>query len=144
MNNAYWYLNNRKISFTTHATERVVERFKALSIVFPCDEDYIELAISGIEQVLNNPFMSRYLNNLISCSKHDNEDILVYDEVNKVVYAFVVKPRQNGRIVVKTMGTKRDMEEWIYSIYSHKKQKICWIYDGVFKFSTSNGNVTWY
>ena len=133
-------INNREISFTAHAKERAIERFKSLSIVFPNDEDYIDLAISGIEQVLINPFMNKYLENLTLNSKRYNEDVLVYDEVNKMVYALAIKPYQNGRIVVKTVGTELDDSEWLYH---DKYQRLCWIYKDVFKFSTINGNVTW-
>lgn len=135
------YINGYRVSLTTHATRRIVERFKALCIAFPTDDEYIDLALSGIEQVINNPFMDKYLYNLICNSKHDDEDVLVYDEVNKVVYALVVKPYQNGRIVVKTMGTEHNDSEWLYA---NKYQRICWIYKDVFKFSTLNGNVTWF
>jgi len=139
MNNST-YINGYRVSLTTHAKERIIERFKALSIAFPTDEEYIDLAISGIEQIINNPFMDKYLYNLISNSKHNDENVLVYDEVNKVVYALVVKPYQNGRIVVKTMGTEHDIE-WLYA---DRFQRLCWIYKDVFKFSTLNGNVTWF
>lgn len=140
MSNAVVYINKRKVSFTTHAIERVIKRFKALSIVFPDDEGYIDLAIYGLEQILNNPFMDKYLCNLVSNSRHYNENLLVYDEVNKMVYALVVKPYQRGRIIVKTIGTKHDTE-WLYC---NKYQRICWVYKDVFKFSTSSGNVTWF
>lgn len=134
------YINKYKVSLTTHATKRAIERFKGLSIMFPSDDEYIDLAIGGLEQVLNNPFMDKYLYNLVANSKRHNENVLVYDEVNKMVYALVVKPYQRGRIVVKTIGTEYDTE-WLYD---DKYQRLCWIYKDVFKFSTVNGNVTWY
>lgn len=137
--NTYGYIRGRKVSFTTHATERAIERFKSLSIVFPNDEGYIDLAWSGIEQVLNNPFMDKYLYNLTCRSHNGKEDILVYDTINKIVYAFTIVPHQRGRIIVKTIGTMHE-DEWLYN----KVQRICWIYKDVFKFSTLNGNVTWY
>lgn len=141
MNNVITCINGHKVCLTTHATERIIERFKALSIVFPDNEGYIDLALGGIEQVLKNPFMDKYLYNLVSKSKYRNEHVLVYDEVNKMIYALVVKPHEKGRIVVKTIGTEHNNTEWIYR---NKSQRLCWIYKDVFKFSTVNGNVTWY
>ena len=89
---------------------------------------------------MQNPFMDRYLSNLTLNSRRKNENILVYDEVNKMVYALSVKPYQDGRIVVKTIGTEHD-DEWLYQ---DKYQRLCWIYKDAFKFSTINGNVSWY
>jgi hypothetical protein len=107
--------------------------------VFNKDEDYIGLTKSGVEQILKNPFMDKYLNNLYH-SRRRNEDVLVYDKVNKMVYALAVKPYEN-RIVIKTIGTEIDDTEWLYG---NKYQRLCWIYEDTFKFSTVNGNVTWF
>lgn len=133
-----WYISGHYVSLTNHAIERATERFKSLSIVFPDDNGYLELTRRAIQQVLDNPFMDRYLSNLYN-SKHSNENVLVYDKVNKMVYALAVKPYQS-RIVVKTIGTELDNTEWLYD---NRHQRLCWIYKDVFKFSTSNGNVTW-
>jgi len=139
--NYFAYVNGHKVSFTNHATERAIERFKSLSIVYPSNDKYVDLAMGGVEYVLNNRFMDKYLKNLVSNSRNHDENVLVYDEVHKMVYALVVKPYQNGRIVVKTIGTELNDMEWLYD---NKFQRLCWIYEDVFKFSTSNGNVTWY
>lgn len=135
-----YYINGHTVSLTTHAIERAIERFKSLSIAFPDDAGYIDLAMKAIEQVLENPFMDRYLCNLFANSERDNVDVLVYDKVNKMVYAFAVKPYKN-RIVVKTIGTEIDNTEWLYD---NKYQRLCWIHKDVFRFSTANGNVVWY
>lgn len=139
--NYYAYVNGHKVSFTNHATERAIERFKDLSIVFSDNDKYVDLAMSGIEYVLNNRFMKRYMDNLVCYSRNHDENVLVYDEVHKMVYALVVKPYERGRIVVKTIGTELNDMEWLYD---NKFQRLCWIYPDVFKFSTVNGNVTWY
>lgn len=132
-------MNNYRVSFTRHSMERAIERFKALSIMLPTDEQYMELALDGVRHMLDNPFMDKYIQNLMLYSHHENNNVLVYDEVNKMIYALAVKPYES-RIVVKTIGTKHDTE-WLYD---NKYQRLCWIYPETFKFSTSSGNVTWY
>ena len=105
-------INGYSVGVTDHAVSRIVERFKALSISFPDEECYIDLGICGLEQVLANPFMDKYIHNLMMYNNHENVDVLVYDTLNKMVYAFSVKPFKN-HIVLKTVGTERGSEGWL-------------------------------
>jgi hypothetical protein len=128
------------IWLSKHAEERAVERFKALHIVCDDDKGYIDLALSAVNIAVNNRFMEKYLRNMFKCSKRYTEDVLVYDEVNKMVYALAIKT-DTKKVIVKTIGTEKDGTEWLYD---NRHQKLCWIYEKVFVFSTANGNVTWY
>lgn len=135
----YSHISGYSICVSYHAQQRIVERFKALSISYKNDGDYITLGISALKQALENPFMYRYLANAMR-SYREFIDVLIYDTPNKMVYAITLKPYDNT-IIFKTIGCTYD-DEWMY--YNKKRQRICWIYDNAFKFSTNNGNVTWF
>ena len=134
------YISGYSVIVTNHAQERIIERFKALSIAYPHDEDYLELALCAVTKTLSNSFLYRYISNAMHCYR-PNIDVLVYDVPNKMVYAVAIKP-YDSTIVIKTIGTTYQDEEWMY--YNKKHQRICWIYENVFKFSTNNGNITWF
>ena len=139
MNYIHGYINGEyKLELTNHAEQRAIERFRSLGIKLD-DKGCIELATAGITEVLSNTFMYRYMNNIMTHKNHDI-DVLLYDTVNKMVYALVLKPHKDS-VIVKTLGTSHDGSEWEY--YNKKNQRICWIHKDAFVFSTINGNVTW-
>lgn len=134
----YTHIGNYRVVLKEHAITRAIERFKKLHIAFDSDEEYVDLAVYGVAEVLNNKYMQKYLDNLLSHTKRRDTDILVYDKPNRMVYALVVK--SSSKIVVKTLGTEAE-DEWMYS--NNTKQRLCWIHNNAFVFSTSNNNVSW-
>ena len=135
MNYSTGYINGYKLDFSIHAKERAVERFKSLGIQLN-DNGYIELAEAGVIQALSNKFMLRYINNYMA-THEGKADVLVLDNPSKMVYAINMKPAED-KLVVKTIGTMHN-GKWQHKL----NNRICWIYDDAFVFTTMNGNVTW-
>lgn len=136
MNYSSGYINGYKLEFSTHAKERAIERFKALGMKLD-DRKCVELAEAGVYIALSNKFMTKYISNYMNCHRH-KADVLILDKPNKMVYAVNMDPSKDI-LVVKTIGTTH-CGKWEHRI----NNRICWIYDNAFKFTTINGNVTWY
>ena len=134
------YINGMwKLTLSTHAKERAVERLKELGVLFDDDKKYVELATAGVTQAMSNKFMSRYIVNAMQHSRRDT-DVLVYDRVNKMVYAVVLHTSSES-ITVKTLAPLHNGTRWEY--FNKDFQRICWIHKDAFVFSTPNGNITW-
>lgn len=137
MNYSTGYVNGYKLDFSIHAKERAIERFKALGIKLD-DNGYIELAEAGMIETLSNRFMMQYINNYMVHNKQKDTDVFILNTTSKMVYAITMKPSKS-KLVVKTIGTTHN-GRWKHRI----DNRICWIYEDAFKFTTINGNVTWY
>lgn len=135
MNYSSGYINGYKLELSTHAKERAIERFKSLGITLD-DNGYVELAEAGVTQTLSNKFMMKYIDNFMQHKEYD-ADVFISDATNKMIYALSMKPAKN-KLVVKTIGTTH-YGKWQNRI----DNRMCWIYDNAFVFSTINGNVTW-
>lgn len=129
-------INDNTIIFSKHSCDRCIERFKSLGIKFNTDDEYYDAMVYSLKESITNKFMSKYINNLMHINTR-NRDVLVYDERSNMVFALYVEPY---KINVKTIAYNAK-KDWLYK---NDTQRICWIYADTFKFSTSNGNVTWY
>lgn len=131
-------IRGNKVVLSKHASERTIERLKSLGICYENEYEYYDAIFYSINEMLTNKFMDKYISNMMGKTR-SNRDILVHDTRSKMVFALGINT-YTYCITIKTIGTEHE-ESWRYS---NDYQRMCWIYEDTFKFSTINGNVTWY
>lgn len=132
-----WGDHNDTFSYhlSSHCCDRLVERLKEVGVQLPDAEAYYQLGLSGLKQIFDNEFVTRYVSNMMSKQRY--QKFVIHDNVNGSVFTIGVNPEDNSCTAI-TFGMEL-VDKWDVSV----NQRLCWLYKDAFVFSTSNGNVTW-